>query len=394
MQHFSQLNFNVTPSTSPASRLSARRGSDDEAPRWIFSPADVPLLPEWTHGLETLGNTTLTPMQCMQAAQRYVSVATQHESYWRPRLEKDHGLSPYLLHWLGIALMSSNQAPRWRLGTHMLRSASELGYGPSTLTLMRVFTSMSGDAAAKASKSRIFTEADRRFQQIVSRGADPDALTLQGIILAKSGAKDRARRALESFEKAERAWEASAAVSTSSSSSSSSSQDGSSGSGTKKPDPNTPEDEGASSFDPQQIRLPPPREPRWEWETSCVLGRAGILERQGRPGEAAALYRVAALELDNPTGFWKLAQLARAAGDGDGGRRDTPERRTYLLKAAISGVAEACRELGELEAIVAAGGRGGLSAREREEREKMSREWFRLADGEELKSIQDEAVVE
>lgn len=75
-------------STSPASKLSARGGPEEEAPRWIFSPADVPLLPEWAHGLETLGNTTLTPMQCMQAAQRYVSVATQHESHWRPRLEK------------------------------------------------------------------------------------------------------------------------------------------------------------------------------------------------------------------------------------------------------------------------------------------------------------------
>ncbi|KAK7740581.1 hypothetical protein SLS53_005426 [Cytospora paraplurivora] len=309
-----------------------------------------------------------------------------------------HGLPPYLLHWLGIVLMSSNQAARWRLGTHMLRSASELGHDPSTLTLVRVLTSMSGDAAAKASRSRIFAEADRRFRQLVQGGADPDALTLQGIILARSGGEDRARRALESFERAERAWEArtaaAAAVSTTSSSSSSSLSSSSSssspqdsGSGAEKNDANSPEDEGVL-FDPEQIRLPPPREPRWEWETSCFLGRAGILERQGRPDEAAALYRVAALELDNPTGFWKLAQLA---GDGP---RDSPERRTYLLKAAISGVAEACRELGELEGIVAAGARGGLPAREREERAKMSREWFRLADGEELKSIQNEALDE
>ncbi|KUI59561.1 hypothetical protein VP1G_06785 [Cytospora mali] len=375
------------PPTTSASKLSAR-GVQEEPPRWIFSPADVPPLPEWIHGLESLNNSELSPMQCMEAAQRYVSTATQYESSWRPRLEKDYGLSPYLLHWLGIVLMSANTAPRWRLGTHMLRSASELGYTPSTLTLVRIFTSMSGDMAAKAAKSKIYIEADKRFQQLLNKGTDPDALTLQGLILAKSGGKDRSRRALEAFERAEKAWEVRAGAegskpadsgetSSSSSSSSSSSQDTSGG---------TPNSVSARAEGPgaeEEVSLPPPREPRWEWEISSVLGRAGILQKQGRADEAVALYRLAALELDNPTGFWNLAQLVE-------GPRDSPERRTYLLKAATSGITAACRELGALEKMVAE--REGLSREKREEREKMSREWFRLADGEELKSIQDEAM--
>ncbi|KUI64731.1 hypothetical protein VM1G_00245 [Cytospora mali] len=372
-----------SPATPSASKLSAR-GVQGEPPRWIFSPADVPPLPEWIHGLESLNNSELSPMQCMEAAQRYVSTATQYESSWRPRLEKDYGLSPYLLHWLGIVLMSANTAPRWRLGTHMLRSASELGYAPSTLTLVRVFTSMSGDMAAKAAKSKIYMEADKRFQQLLNKGADPDALTLQGLILAKSGGKDRSMRALEAFERAEKAWEVRAGAEGSkpadsgeiSSSSSSPPHDTSGG------NPNGVSG-GAEGPDAEEVSLPPPREPRWEWEVSSVLGRAGILQKQGRAGEAVALYRVAALELDSPAGFWNLAQLA-------GGPRDSPERRTYLLKAATSGVTDACRELGALEKMVA--GREGLSKEKREEREKMSREWFRLADGEELKSIQDEAM--
>lgn len=72
---------------SPPPPTPSARGLEHEPPRWIFSPADVPPLPEWIHGLEGLGKTDLTPMQCMEAAQRYVSTATQNESSWRPRLE-------------------------------------------------------------------------------------------------------------------------------------------------------------------------------------------------------------------------------------------------------------------------------------------------------------------
>lgn len=274
--------------------------------------------------------------------------------------------------------MSGNTAPRWRLGTHMLRSASELGYDPSTLTLMRVFTSMSGENARKAAKSKIFIEADRRFQQLVNEGVDPDALTLQGLILVNSASKDRNRRALEAFEKAGKAWEAKANAAASRSAGAAAPAPGGGSADHGGP-------AGGEGRGPDEVRLPAPREPRWEWEISCVLGQAGILQRHGRGGEALALYRVAALELDNPAGFWNLARLM-------GGPRGSPERRTYLLKAAISGVADACRELGELERLAAGG--EGLPRGRREEHEKMSREWFRLADGDELKTIQDEAMAD
>lgn len=74
-----------SPSPSASPRLSAK---GDEPPRWIFSPSDVPPIKDWTNGIEGLGAKHLTPLQCMEAAQRYVSAATQHESSWRPRLEK------------------------------------------------------------------------------------------------------------------------------------------------------------------------------------------------------------------------------------------------------------------------------------------------------------------
>lgn len=56
--------------------------------RLIFSPNDVPTPKEWINSLESLREKDLTPMQCVDAAQRYVRVATPKESQWRGDLEK------------------------------------------------------------------------------------------------------------------------------------------------------------------------------------------------------------------------------------------------------------------------------------------------------------------
>lgn len=245
----------------------------------------------------------------------------------------------------------------------MLRSASELGYDPSTLTLVRIFSSVPAAMQKKAAASKMFTDADARFQRLLKNGTDPDALTLQGMILAKQGTQGHDRLALDSFRRAEKAWETKAQPSASQRAS------------------------GSQSFsvekaaDPDYVSLPEPREPRWEWEVTWALEQAKILQKQKRTEEARDLYRVAALELDNPQGFWNLSCLM-------GGPQDSPERRTYLLKAAISGVQEACRELGVLEKMAAE--REGLTDKDKADREMMSQEWFRLADGEDLKSIQNE----
>lgn len=215
----------------------------------------------------------------------------------------------------------------------------------------------------KAAASKMFTDADARFQRLLKNGTDPDALTLQGMILAKQGTQSHDRLALDSFRKAEKAW------------------------GAKAQSSAPPRASGSHNFsvektaDPDYVSLPEPREPRWEWEVTWALEQAKILQKQKHTEEARDLYRVAALELDNPQGFWNLSCLMD-------GPRDSPERRTYLLKAAISGVQEACRELGVLEKMAAE--REGLTDKDRADREMMSKEWFRLADGEDLKSIQNE----
>lgn len=87
----------LTPSTAASSRgprLSARGEVPKEPARYLFSLQDVPTLPEWTVSLEGLGNTHLTALECLDGANRYVSIATQHESEWRDQLEKSMSPEP------------------------------------------------------------------------------------------------------------------------------------------------------------------------------------------------------------------------------------------------------------------------------------------------------------
>lgn len=268
-----------------------------------------------------------------------------------------------------------------------MRSASELGYMPSTLTLVRIFESMPTESFQQVSRTQLFLAADARFKDIVREGADPDALTLRGIILAKNG---DAKRALAAFRRATEAWETNQKRG-SASVAGQVGGDKDSGKETRGSEAvpghiaDRPSDDSGAEVaaGQQEYVLPAPREPRWEWEVSCILGQADILRDRGTFGEAEGLYRVAALELDHPRAFFQLAMMM-------GGPRDSPERSTYLLKAATSGESEACRELGRLEKMAAAG--KDLSNKERAERDMISKEWFHLANGEGLVAIKAGAI--
>jgi TPR repeat protein len=64
-----------------------------------------------------------------------------------------------------------------------------------------------------------------------------------------------------------------------------------------------------------------------------------LLDRNDRVG-AEKLFRKAALELDDPVAYYVLSTLQL---------RGSPEEEIYLLKAASSGIVDACHRLGELE---------------------------------------------
>lgn len=89
----------------------------------------------------------------------------------------------------------------------------------------------------------------------------------------------------------------------------------------------------------------------------------GLGDKEG----AEIAYKKAALELDEPAGYYHLSQLQEPG---------SPDQEIYLLKAASSGIPEACHNLGVLH-----------RARMEEEGEEpksideygMSREWFQIA---------------
>lgn len=76
------------PSSPPAqNRQPAVGGLSRGPPRLLFSSSDVPDAAEWEIALKTLSNKDLTATECRKGARCYVSVATQYEGQWRPKLE-------------------------------------------------------------------------------------------------------------------------------------------------------------------------------------------------------------------------------------------------------------------------------------------------------------------
>lgn len=317
----------------------------------LFSKSDVPTAEKWQSALRILENKDLTAAECLHGANTYVSIATQYESIWRAMLRDS--FTPHFLHWLAVLALAPTISNSWKLGVHMLRSASEMGYAPSTLTLRRFFHSMHRKPDYGKIKETVhFRAVNARFEDILIAGRDPDAFTLQGIILNDQGQHDDA---LTSFRRAHEAWALS--------------QPGRESDWSPVPP--------VEHLNGGRIVLPKAREPRWEWEIACLLGEADIHKMHGHLKKATALYRVAALELDNVRGFHELATSMN-------GPRDSPERRVYLLKAAVSGQVEAFRELGAVEEMRAH--EKGITEREMEHRLQLSKEWLRLADSEDART--------
>lgn len=231
----------------------------------------------------------------------------------------------------------------------MLATASDLGFTLSTLLLIRLMRQ--SDDTSKVSESTLFRNALARFQDIVRQRQDPDALTLQGLILADQGDSGKA---LASFDQALR-------IGSSHEPKGPIHQETTLGRSLEA-DPGS--DHGTGESDPQ----PKVRPFRWSWEASCHIGRAKILLQQGRRDEAVAAMRIAALELDNMQGYFELAKMLP---------EDAPERVQYLQTAAVSGHLEACRLLGESEVQMAR--EPGRSKGDAQEHSLWASEWFSLA---------------
>ena len=250
-------------------------------------------------------------------------------------------------------LIHGDLSDRWRLGMHILHSASELGYTPSTLNLARLMSTVAAKNSKAVANSLLFQKADARFREIVRKGKDPNALTLQGLIYAGRGQDGPA---LTAFDNAQRVGASSGWSKAQQLGSPAALQETATASRGKK--------------DSEPMATTVVRPKRWDWEPSCVLGRGRILLKQGRGQDAEAAFRRAALELDNAEGYLALAQLLP---------KDSPQREEYLTKAAISGVTEACALLAEVERAKAEQPESDKEQVRMHDR--LSREWSNLAGG-------------
>lgn len=101
-------------------------------------------------------------------------------------------------------------------------------------------------------------------------------------------------------------------------------------------------------------------------EAGEALVYEGELLMKSHRKEAIAVLRKAALELDDPSAYFYLAELEKSG---------SPNQIVYFMKAASSGITEAAHELGLIEVAKAVESADGNTPPHYE----MAREWFQLA---------------
>jgi len=232
----------------------------------------------------------------------------------------------------------------------MLKTASDLDYIPSTISLMRLAMMISEEGPAYGKAKAHFQGNLDKFNDLVKEGGNPDALTVSGLIRLRGG-NDKA--ALRLFDRAVQVAgrEGDAYV--------------------PAPSRRTTEDSQRSDDTPT-----PSRTPKWAFESVCHVERGKILLRMSDNAAAEAAFRTAAYELDSAEAFFQLGKSLPA---------NSPESVACLLKASVSGVREACTLLWMAETFKSH--QGGVDKRGKAEHLRWAAEWHLLGRGPEAEKI-------
>ncbi|KAK0722515.1 hypothetical protein B0T26DRAFT_641055 [Lasiosphaeria miniovina] len=271
----------------------------------LFMSVDVSPLEFWEQRVAEELPEGLTGHKCYNTTIAYCSLATRRGSTWKGKLKAEHGIDNYTLHYTAILQLFGSSRQK-RLGFHMLETASDLGYGPSTMVIYRML--LQTKDLNNGPQAKLFKVIEPRFRQLLqgSGGRDLNALTLQGMMLRRIGDDDKA---LQFFDQALVYGEAEASLNSS------------------------PETAATSAG---QKRLP-----RWDLEASCHLGRGRILLKENILKPAEAAFRVAAFELDNEMACLELAKMLPV---------NSPERMECILKVGQTGDPRTCFLLAQTEA--------------------------------------------
>jgi tetratricopeptide (TPR) repeat protein len=239
-------------------------------------------------------------------------------------------------------MLNSPPSPKWKLPLHMLQTASDLDYAPSTITVLRVILMMTKEGPEGTKYRSQFRGALDKLSHLVRAGENPDALTLQGLLRVRSANPVQALKAFDAaIDAGDRADDAYAPVPTKQ---------------LNQPDSSSNKDVMSKQ-----------RERRWMYEADCHVARGRILLQMGNREAALESFSVAALELDSPEGYLELGKNLPPG---------SPQRDEYLLKAAISGRFEACPLLSESE--TARSGKAGADKVLAEEHLRWAAEWALL----------------
>jgi hypothetical protein len=387
-----------SPSLTRLNRTGAGTGSGSKPARTTtssraFAGLQIPAAPFWTGHEPLTGATGIPAAALLRAATVYRDQASQAAPGWQARLETQHQVPRRTLYYAacilffrgrGFAAAPAAAAPATadgvglgHLAFHMLGTLLELGYAPATLTLRR----LAMDSARSQPRGKVTSFEQRvldAFRELVRKGDSADALTLQGELCLAHGQADKAlayfaRAAAVGTEASQKG------ETTTESGSSPAAHDDVSGRRRRRTSHQREEERDMEPDRPDSAAPPDAqagretgRQPRWAWEVACLLGTGSILQKQGKQPAALAAYQTAALDLNNAAGFVGMARLLPATD---------PRREPYLVKAAVSGDAEACRQLAGLaqDRLARAAQASRSSSWETRLGSVMSKEWSTLA---------------
>ncbi|KAI1868191.1 hypothetical protein JX265_007014 [Neoarthrinium moseri] len=263
-----------------------------------FSRMEVPQLAFFEDAAKPSLASGLDPQECFRSAHAYVDLAVADNPGWRDSLrDPPHSLSYATLHYIAVMIMNGPPGPAFNIATHIYHTLTMANYAPSILTVVRLalMRKMLGQPQ--------FSQAQDKFTLMARRKDDPNACTLQGLILSAKTTPETDREALQWFRTA-----ASLAG----------------------------EEPGA-----------------WEWQASCALEMGKIYLRLKQNDRAKAIWRYCAQDLDIAEGCWLYSTLLEPSD---------PEKYIMVRKAAVSGIPQAAQEMAILDDPSVEGSEGGGSS--------------------------------
>ncbi|PMD49573.1 HCP-like protein [Hyaloscypha bicolor E] len=251
------------------------------------------------------GALAVEPDQALEFLREYQALAGKSNAGWKQRLCDEHDILPSTMALLAGILKRCHSGGQKALAKSVMLAASRLGEKAATFDII--------SEALRVGTLYEYRAPLERLGTLAKKDNDPQAMTLLGKVLM---AERRENEALDWFRRATR------------------------------------EPTGGLDFD---------------GAGEALVSEGRILSQRNDRNGAKAAFEKAALELDDPSAYFYLAQLQE---------HRSSNQQVYLLKAASSGVVEAWHNLGALELEK-------LNTQERKPTSLddygMAREWFQVA---------------